>query len=261
MLFSKLKSKSDDILPPPPPFPSMELEKDDSKKHSRDDDFESLASEVRSISPKSAKAPKPKPAKQKKVLVTKPKKSAPNVTLPKLDTGKKPHLKVRHIKPEKDLELDFALPDEKLDFDIPEIGKDEKIEMPDTLEDLEIGNELDVREFGGEQHDKPVELLEAEEEIKSAIDSIRQSEKPSLFRKLFGKRKLSETIQPSISSIQTRISSARQALMKFDLEAAKRDYIEIMRIYNNIKPEDQAKVYHDVKDLYFERKSAEGINA
>ena len=61
------------------------------------------------------------------------------------------------------------------------------------------------------------------------------------------------------SMIQTKINEAKQALMKFDLEAAKRNYIEIMKIYNDIKPEEQSKVYQDLRDLYFERKNAEEL--
>ena len=63
----------------------------------------------------------------------------------------------------------------------------------------------------------------------------------------------------NLSKIQNKINEARQALMKFDLKTAKRNYIEAMRLYNNISPEDKAKVYHDIKELYFERKSAEEL--
>ncbi len=62
-----------------------------------------------------------------------------------------------------------------------------------------------------------------------------------------------------LTSIQNRINEARQALMKFDLEAAKKKYIDVMRIYIEIDPKEQAKVYQDIRDLYFERKNAEEL--
>ena len=62
-----------------------------------------------------------------------------------------------------------------------------------------------------------------------------------------------------VSMIQNDIKKAREALMGFDLETAKMNYIEIIKLYNNIKPEEQAKVYRDIKELYFERKSAEEL--
>ena len=63
----------------------------------------------------------------------------------------------------------------------------------------------------------------------------------------------------NISKIQNNISKARDALMKFDLETAKKNYIDAMELYNILKPEEQAKVYHDFRELYFERKSAEEL--
>ena len=49
--------------------------------------------------------------------------------------------------------------------------------------------------------------------------------------------------------------------MSFDLKIARKKYMEAMEIYNKIKPEEQAKVYSDIKELYFERKSAEQLRA
>ena len=37
--------------------------------------------------------------------------------------------------------------------------------------------------------------------------------------------------------------------------------MQIMEIYNRIKPEEQAQVYDEIKDLYLERKSAEQLKA
>ena len=63
----------------------------------------------------------------------------------------------------------------------------------------------------------------------------------------------------SISVIQNHVNGARHALMKFDLGTAKKNYIDAMRVYNSLNPEEQAKVYNEIRDLYFERKSAEEL--
>lgn len=59
--------------------------------------------------------------------------------------------------------------------------------------------------------------------------------------------------------IQDRIYLARQSLMGMDTDAARSAYIEIMQIYLKLKPEEQALVYNDIRELYNERKSAENI--
>ena len=43
----------------------------------------------------------------------------------------------------------------------------------------------------------------------------------------------------------------------FHVDDAKRIYIEIMGLYSNISQKDRYKVYQDIRDLYYERKSAE----
>lgn len=289
MIFSKLKPKSDELLPPPPPFPSMELEEEKhdisearpkAKPH-KDEELECLFKEVESLkakSPKKAPKPKVKAAKElKKPAIKKEQKKLPkNIALPKAKSLKKPKTAAKLPKPasgkakkEKLDDLDFILPKEMPeDFDIAGIEKQEEIEMPDSLEDLDIDKEFGAdlgQELGAEHvlnEARPREIEEAEDEIKSAIEKIKQTERPSMLKRIFGKKEAQEKqpapeVQNDVSSIQSRLNSARDALMRFDLEAAKRNYIEIMKIYNKIKPEEQAKVYHDVKDLYFERKSAE----
>ena len=166
------------------------------------------------------------------------------------------------------LKGDFDL--ENADFNLPkELASEKEIELPDKLE------ELDIDSFGKEfahQTEKPKEIIEAENEIKDAIGKIKNQEKPSLFRSLFAKRKSEQKpaeVQSireipevdDVSAIQNRINAARQALMSFDLGAAKKKYVEAMEIYNKIGPEEQSKVYLDIKELYSERKSAEQLKA
>ncbi|MBI2649801.1 hypothetical protein HYX04_00640 [Candidatus Woesearchaeota archaeon] len=156
-------------------------------------------------------------------------------------------------------EEDFDL--ENTDFELPK--ELEKIEFPETLGDF--GSEK-----GFEQKSKPKEILEAEEEIQSAIEKIKKKEKPSLFNRLFARKEKERKPEESyptfrfhgedkLSIIQSDIRKARDALMRFDLETAKRSYIEAMGLYNSISPEEKAKVYQDIKDLYFERKNAEEL--
>jgi len=115
---------------------------------------------------------------------------------------------------------------------------------------------------------KPKELVDAKEEIEAAISKMKAIDKPSFIKKLFSKpAKTKEKLEPEaidsgdIPEIRNRINKIRESLMKFDLEIAKVDYIEIMKIYNSMKPEDQAMVYEEIKEVYFERKSAEQLNS
>ena len=277
MLLFKPK-KYDEILPPPPPV-DMETGKkpklfDEVIKPKKaetfpeQEEFSKLVNEL-----EESAAPK-KRAKKEKVPIKAVKSKEQKIPV-KQAKGKKAPLKIakKVKKPEAiGLNKDFGL--KELDFELPEefelSGKD--IELPDTLEDFDIkniGKELNIKEdFGkelGQEAEKPREIFEAEEEIKSAIEKIKQREKPSFFRKLFARKKeempeeQAELPADKISAIQNNINEARQALMEFNLEKAKKGYIEAMSLYNQINPEEQAKGYHDIKELYFERKSAEGL--
>ena len=142
--------------------------------------------------------------------------------------------------------------------------KQEQFEFPDKAEDAEGFEEAD---FGametGKLEIKPKEIIEAEEEIKTAIEKIKKKEKPSFLERLFAKEAKEELPESTeikgVGTIQTSLNKARDALARFDLEAAKRDYIEVMRIYNTLKPEEQARFYHEIRELYFERRSAEEL--
>ena len=60
-----------------------------------------------------------------------------------------------------------------------------------------------------------------------------------------------------IELVEEKIHKARLALMDFKFDMAKKVYIDIMRIYNDMDSKKKARVYPDIKDLYYERKSAE----
>lgn len=196
-------------------------------------------------------------AKPKKLMQSRPVKK---LKLRKIKTIKKAEQKKPQVMPE-----EFGLKD--IEFGLPKELEEpkEEIKLPETLEDFgidELGKEL-------EQKAKPKEILEAQEEIQGAIDKIKKKERPSFFGRLF-ERKEKEKQEESypafsipngdgLSIIQSSIKKARDALMRFDLEAAKRNYIEIMRLYNNLSPQDKAKVYNDINEIYYERKSAEEL--
>ncbi|MBI2652936.1 hypothetical protein HYX00_05720 [Candidatus Woesearchaeota archaeon] len=303
MLFFKSKHKYDEILPPPPPFPTMEFEEEFKEKPKffdevikpkraetfpEEEEFSELVKGLEGTKPKKSISKKEKIipkkveiAKHRKILKKELKQLKKVIPVKQIKEKKLPtRLKAieKGVKKPKTVELpkldeleeDFT--SESADFELPkeleELPKKE-IELPETLEDLDI--EDIGKDLGLEQETKkPKEILEAEEEIKSAIEKIKEQEKPSLFKRLFKKKESQEKpskeqLSPEfpdldeISAIQNKIDETRQALMKLDLETAKRNYIEIMRMYNNIKPEEQAKVYHDIRDIYFERKSAEEL--
>lgn len=250
MLFFKPKPESEEILPPPPPFPTMDFLEERSAIAEIEPGLEkNPSSKPKQTSPKSAEKPKP--------IKNKIKKSAASPKHP----GKKGAL-------------------------AGEIGFPEEIELPDKIEDFNLGDfniddlekGIDIEkwgniaeDFGQETNSKAKDILEAEEEIKSAIEKIKKQEKPSFFRRLFSKKEkpeekpedMAQEIPQAdkLSAIQNTISKAREALMKFDLEAAKKDYIEIIKSYKNLQLKEQAKVYNDIKELYFERKSAEELKA
>jgi len=134
--------------------------------------------------------------------------------------------------------------------------KEEKLEVPELEE---IKKEIE----------KP-ELASAEEEIQKAIQGMKVKKRPSIVKRLWKKKeKVKERIETPevmprtydkidyVELIEEKMHKARLALMDFKFDEAKRIYMEIMRMYNDLEPKNKAKVYQDIKDLYYERKSAE----
>lgn len=168
---------------------------------------------------------------------------------------------IKHAKKQKSSLPENRFDLEKLGLGIPKEFQQAEIELPETLGGSDIEREVGQK--------KPKEILDAEEEIQSAIEKIRIQQSPLILKRLFSKKQKTYPGEKNlmygfpaadvISRIQSNINDARQALMKFDLEAARKSYIEAMRLYNNMPSEERAKVYHDIKELYFERKSAEEL--
>jgi hypothetical protein len=135
--------------------------------------------------------------------------------------------------------------------------------------------ELELRDLEKIQKPKPEiqklgkskEILKAEDEIKKAISAIKKTKKRKFSLGLF-KAKKENVERPGVMPrvweredhveiIEERIHKARLMLMDFKFDRAKKIYIDIMGTYNDLEPEKKAKVYQDIKDLYYERKTAE----
>lgn len=299
MFFFKPKPK--EILPPPSPFPEMELGKElaqkdeqiDEAKDFPEEDFNNLAKDLGKSQKKKIKKEKkaPKAIKSPKKIFKKqktPKKVSERLNKSKLkkikaktvfrkgaiknmkkgnvssvtrmltmpaNAKKTPIKRVGKSAEIPELEGDLGL---DMDFSLPKEIPEKEIELPETLEGF------DVEDSGFGQRQKPMEILEAQEEIKSAIEKIKKHEKPSFFRNLFAKKEKAEEpaeiLAPEtddMSVIQNKLVKARKALMDFDLESAKKIYMEVMGIYNRLSQPDKSKIYNEIREFYFERKNAE----
>ena len=229
-LFFKRKAETDELLPPPPPFPSMELE--EPQEAASEDKFGDLLRDLE------------KPDLEDGVKETKSKSKK----LSKKELKKLAKIKAKEAKLRKREVKQISAPEE---------------EMKTDLEELDIGD-LKAEEKA-EEEIKPKDIEETEDEIASAIEGIKKQGKKSFFSGLFKKNDVREQElipefeEDDLAAIKKMIGNARSALMNLDLEAAKNDYMEIMLAYNKLKPEDQAKVYHEIRDLYYERKNAEEL--
>lgn len=64
----------------------------------------------------------------------------------------------------------------------------------------------------------------------------------------------------SIDAIRRIIRSSRGHLVNFDLEHARLDYEDALRIYAQLHETHKHEVYPEIKDLYEDRMSAESLN-
>lgn len=239
-LFFRKNSDADELLPPPPPFPSMNLEepKQDAVSESK---FEGLFKDFKKqgleVGIKSTKA-KPKKL-SKKELKRLAKINAKAAKLNKKETKNKSKPKEEFY----DLDKGFDFGHE------PEFN---------NLEEFDIGD------LKAEEEEKPKEIEEAEDEIAGAIEDVKKHRNKSFFDSLFGKKSPGQQAMPEIEAsdldaIRKKIADARNSLMGLDIESAKNSYIEMMVLYNRLNPEEQAMVYHEIRDIYYERKNAEEL--
>ena len=332
MLFRKSLKQDSGILPPPPPFPKLDLE----KAEPITEETEKIKEELLKIQERQLLQKKSK-SKIKKVAELKPKKEKKQKTkidvdieqlekealeLPKLaeEKSKKTFLEILGLaknpeekearqrakegKRKAEGERKKAKEEEKNRRELERRGlleKREKIKIEKRRQketekisekktqarhpaQSEIFDELVETEEnplqGLEQvkTGKPYETSEAEQEIEKAIEDLKKKPKKPLSGLFMPKEKIKthemefpeipkeelpvpEIEEPTddVTTMKHKIHIARSSLMDFDLLEAKRTYIEIMMLYNDSSPEKQAKVYEKIKDLYYERKNAEGL--
>ena len=133
--------------------------------------------------------------------------------------------------------------------------------FPSELKDLE---KLEAPEL------KLPKIEKDKEEIQEAISGIKVKKMSFIPKSLIRRKEHAEEkietpeVMPRtydkidyVEEIEEKMHKARLALMDFKFEEAKRVYMGIMRMYNQLEPKKRSKVYQDIKDLYYERKSAE----
>lgn len=166
-----------------------------------------------------------------------------------------------------------------------ELAKQKRLEERQKIieEKTAAEKEESLPELESIRIEKPAEIFQAEQEINKAIKELKKKQGKSLFSFLKTKKekiprpeikqeKIQKEESPEnlptleikgptdeVNAIKHKIHDARTALMNFDLQKAKILYIKTMRLYQNLSPEKQARVYEQIKDLYNERMHAEGL--
>ena len=298
-LFFKPKSKTDELLPPPPPFPSMELEAEESaidmkrepsaalfdglfsepeakkgKAANKKPEFEDLLSGLDSGMPEKLKG-KSKPGIENDVLDELFKDAiAETKASRKTKKGSRKSTKKRKGRG-RTIEKDIL---KKLGIDSISPEKIEPLkdfEFPENLENIDIEAEMRELNDAPGQHNisqnAEKEIMEAIGQAKSGkprfMDVLKQKlsftrkKRKETDAKVFDVPEENKAFASGIEEIQIKIDDARNALMDFRLKQAKTFYIEIISLYNQLKPEEKAKVYNEINDLYLERKSAEQLRA
>jgi hypothetical protein len=292
MFFKKSKHKSE-ILPPPPPFPKLEVGglepvKKQTKKIKQAQAIEGKRILKKKPVPKIKS--KPKKEKQEKIKVEEeleelekegiklgkqsekgPKKSFFE-TLVSAKTPEEREAK-KKAKGEKKKAREERRSKKKLEKQKFLEQREEVIQEEDILKATEEPLEPDQIKI-----EKPAEIFEAEQEITKAIQDLKKPKRSlsSLFKfkktkkQKAGLPEIEKTEEPAqipeiepkdgVDEIKNKIHDARSALMDFNLEKAKEIYIKIMATYNNLSAEGQAQVYSDIRELYNERKNAESLN-
>jgi len=160
---------------------------------------------------------------------------------------------------------------EKLKLPVKEEVKDTKFKVPEfNLPEGKFENEVD----NNEKITKPKEIAQTEDEIQKAISGMKKVKKRSFIPESLFKKKENPVAQKIeipevmpktydkidyVEEIERKMHKARLALMDFKFDDAKRIYVEIMGMYKELESKKKRKVYQDIKDLYYERKSAEKI--
>tara|TARA_Y100000031_G_scaffold114589_1_gene126735 strand:+ start:57 stop:866 length:810 start_codon:yes stop_codon:yes gene_type:complete len=125
--------------------------------------------------------------------------------------------------------------------------------------------ETEEKLAGKEQQQRKLEIERKKQELEKL-----QKEKPKLEQvKGFGRKEESILPPPTpmpemtdkITLIREMVKDVKQMLAQSKLDHAKTAYIELMKIYTRLEPEQQVKVYESIKQVYFARKEKEKVLA
>ena len=279
------KNEDLDILPPPPPFPDIGIDK--KPKDAAEEEWKRGKQKI-----EKGEKPKKSDAKKEKIKIPKLIRGIDEgrIEFPKLEQKKSFFGKLFGKKDEeleKELEeLEETVPEPGLAAkEFPELripkakGKSPKaLERAKPLKDI---SQAKLHEAEFEEGMGLDEMKKDEEEIKKAIDGMKEKSKAPIIGRFFKRKKegpeeymisrvtgagkietpgvMPRTFEKidHVQEIEERVHKARMCLMNFKFDDAKRIYIEIMGLYNSLSQKDRYKVYQDIRDLYYERKSAE----
>ncbi len=262
------KNEDLDLLPPPPPFPDLGIEE------------LSTAPNAKLARGKKGKGKlKRLDAKNKRLKIPESDASFEGMAEPPLPEQKKSFFGKLFGKKDEDLERGL---EELEEMPMPKEPKFVTKKLPEIkITKSGIKTQKPKKELPGdifyskvplniEEGPKPLDIKKDEEEIRESIESIQGKKKHSIDRFFSRKEKeIHEKIETPevmprtfdkidhVQEIEERIHKARLLLMDFRFEDAKRVYVEIMRTYKELEAKDRSKVYDDIMDLYYERKSAE----
>ena len=258
MLFSKQKSDIDELPPPPPPFPKLNFEdamQDDSSSNTADMPQAEFSDLVRSLESEaeSAKAEKIEAVPKAKKLAIRGQK---NQKILEAQPSRKEKARLKAKEKAGNIEIDG------IDLESPSSGTDGSDFAAFDVNDYLNAGKASIRQ-------KPKEVLEAQDEIKSAIERIKIRERPSLLKRIFpgkpAEARKDENLFPLVKEtgdldiVRNKISMAKRAIMNLKLDEARKEYDEMIRVYNSMKPKEQAEVYEGIKEIYLERKNAESL--
>jgi len=290
------KSDDLDILPPPPPFPEIgkdekelraaeRIREKEEKKRAKELEQKRKEEEKRKLEERRRKD-KLREGKKKKVFDFFHGLGLVKTEKEKNEIRKIEERKRRDIQKQKELEFKRRTEEERTRQ--KEIERQQRQDEKRKQKELSLKRKEEEKRgkedthFVGKQKleipeleeiEKEIErpdLASAEEEIQKAIQGMKIKKRPSIVKRLWKKKeKVKEKIETPevmprtydkidyVELIEEKMHKARLALMNFKFDDAKRIYIEVMRMYNDLEQKKKAKVYEDIKDLYYERKSAE----
>ena len=224
-LFSFSNKNTDSgFLPPPPPFPDMEMPEDR----------------------QTANFPSQRPNKPKmrtKITIKGPTKETEDIF-------------PREMVSDNVGDAGEALPSFIPQEDHWSINLSEPMDTQGTHPDLSNeGNEINAAIEGIKQPSK--------EEKQGFLKRLFAKKEPALQETPPAQDMPLQKVQDNLSEVErvmNQINEARQMIMDINLAKAKDAYVEIMKSYRMMTDAEQMQVYEAIKELYDERKAAESLH-